>query len=253
MWNLTPEFRRRAKVKVILRIVVMAVALASLAAAQMGMMGGGGGMMGGGGIIGGGNDGTMGPGGVYGMSYGMMGGKSFGMGSGMSDTFGPAIGPDGTVYVLRWTTGTSQGQTQLVAIDPQSGKSKWTVTVDGVLVSQPVVGSDGKIFLTTSAGSLSDMSGSMMGSGMSGSTPAGAASATLLIVNSTGGKQTVTLPGDFASAPKIGTNGSGGYQVYVMVSDIGSIMGNQNQSASGRSYLSAFSPDGTERFKLQLN
>lgn len=230
------------------KLAAIVVLLTPLALAQMG-----GGMMGGGGMgsggMGGGNSQTgygMQPGGVYGMGYGMMGGSAFGMGSGMIDTFSPAVAADGTAYVMRWLSGTSQSatqpqaQTQLVAISPLDGTVKWALPITGTVMSQPVVGTDGRIFLTSSFYNTS-------GSGTTGATGHSA----LFVITPAGTSAAISNPilltGAMASVPKIASDGSGGYIVYIIASDADG-MGYQTTSTGGAAYLYAFLPSGATKF-----
>lgn len=63
---------------------------------------------------------------------------------------------------------------------------------------------------------------------------------------------TVSLTGQLASAPQIATDNAGNYVVYVVCVDAfsGSTL---NTSATSGTYLYAFSPTGTLKYKLQLS
>jgi hypothetical protein len=63
---------------------------------------------------------------------------------------------------------------------------------------------------------------------------------------------TVPLQGDIASAPQIGTDNAGGYIVYVVTIDMPDRTMMTNSSSSG-TYLNAFSPSGTQKYRLQLS
>jgi hypothetical protein len=229
-------------------VVALAIAFQIVSAAQMG-----GGMMGGGPSNGSSSGGMMGgrgngpSGGIMsGFIGGMMSGSLAGM---MGGNSGLTIGSDGTLYITRLAASqsqTSQNSTgQLTAIDT-NGNAKWTLTINGA-ASQPVLGKDGLLFATTS---------DWMSWMYSGSTTAPSTKPNLLIINpgttSASVVATVPLQGDIASAPQIGTDNAGGYIVYVVTFDMpdGTIM--TNSSASG-TYLYAFSPSGTQKYRLQLS
>jgi len=98
--------------------------------------------------------------------FGMMGQAMTGMGA-----FGPVVGPDGTAYALRQSvanTGmmgaaTAAG-TDLVAINPADGTARWTLRVNGYMLSEPILAPDGKIFLTDSEpGTMFDWTTGMWG------------------------------------------------------------------------------------------
>jgi len=83
--------------------------------------------------------------------FGMMGQAMTGMGA-----FGPVVGPDGTAYALRQSvanTGmmgaaTAAG-TDLVAINPADGTARWTLRVNGYMLSEPILAPDGRYFSRT--------------------------------------------------------------------------------------------------------
>ncbi len=226
-------------------LLALALTFVAVSPAQMGggMMGGGttnGGMTGGNGT--GSNTGMMGSNSLGGMMQGplagMMGGNS-----------GLTIGADGTLYITR--SSTSQGQTaqaaatQLAAIDT-NGNAKWTLPITGS-ASQPALGKDGTLFVTTSDW-LSWM--------YSGTTAAGGTTPNLLVVKpgptSASVALTIPLQGQIASAPQIGADNAGGYIVYVITVD--AFEGTSvNTSATSGTYLYAFSPAGALKYRLQLS
>jgi len=193
---------------------------------------------------GGGNGGTMGSLG------GMMGGSLTGM---MGGNSGLAIGSDGTLYITRSAVAQGAGQavtTQLAAIDT-NGKSKWTLPINADSASQPVVGKDGTLFITTS-----DWWSWMYGWMDDGSAPSDKITPNLLVITpgdtSASIALTVPLTGQVASAPQIATDNAGGYVVYVVTVDAFAGMGMSTSATSG-SYLYAFSPTGTLKYRLPLS
>ncbi len=80
--------------------------------------------------------------------------------------------------------------------------------------------------------------------------------ATLLVVKPGGTSasivNTVPLTGQVASAPQIATDANGNYVVYVVSVD-GFDGDGFNTSGTSGSYLYAFSPSGTLKYKLQLS
>jgi hypothetical protein len=247
------------------RIAFLAITLAHYGLAQMGggMMGGGttgGGMMGGSLGSGGMSNGMMGSGTLDGMMGGVLGGMMGGMmGGGMgSAVWGPAVSADGTAYVVRQSAGGTNGSpnqilvsSELAAID-KTGNVVWTLPIEGPVVSQPAVGTDGQVFLT--------VSGYNWGFGTTGGTNSKAAGQSkLVIVPATGGKtQSVTINADLVSVPKV-VPGGDSYAVYVTASDMGFMgwmwnFGNTNaQRSTGGSDLYAFSPNGTLKFSVPLS
>lgn len=179
---------------------------------------------------------------------GMMGGSLSGMMGGGS---GLTVGSDGMLYITRSTIPT-QGQpasTQLAAIDPK-GVSKWTLPIQSGSASQPALGQDGTLFLTTSNW-LNWMYDWMY----SRSIPVSASASNLLVVKSSGASAsiavTIPLAGQLASAPQIAADGAGGYIVYVVTVD--AFSGNTlNTGSTSGCYLYAFSPDGVLKYRMQL-
>ena len=79
--------------------------------------------------------------------FGMMGQATTGMGAS-----GPVVGPDGTAYALRKSVastgmmGVATGAgTDLVAINPADGTARWTLRVNGYMLSEPILAPDGNI------------------------------------------------------------------------------------------------------------
>lgn len=214
-------------------VSTLLLATAAMGSAQMGgMRGGYGGIMGG----------SLG---------GMMGGSLSGM---MGGGTGLTIGTDGTLYITR--SAQPQGQstqattTQLAAIDV-NGNVKWTLPIPSSSASQPALGKDGTLFVTTS-----DWLNWMYDWMYSRSVPASGTTANLLVIKpgttSASLIATVPLTGQLASAPQIATDNLGNYVIYVVSVDAfsGSTL---NTSATSGSYLYAFSPTGTLKYRLQLS
>ena len=191
-------------------------------------------------------------GGMVGSSLGgMMGGSLSGM---MGGGTGLTIGTDGTLYITR--SAQAQGQStqpvtsQLAAIDV-NGNVEWTLPIASSSASQPAMGKDGTLFITTS-----DWLNWMYDWMYSRSIPAAGTTANLLVIkpgtSSASLIATVPLTGQLASAPQIATDNAGNYVVYVVCVDAfsGSTL---NTSATSGTYLDAFSPTGTLKYKLQLS
>ena len=183
---------------------------------------------------------------------GMMVGSLSGM---MGGGTGLTIGADGTLYITR--SGQVQGQTaqaaattQLAAIDV-NGHAKWTLAIPSSSASQPVLGTDGTLFVTTS-----DWTNWMYDWMYSRNTPASGTTANLLVIKTAAGSAsvvaTVPLSGQLASTPQVAADGAGNYVVYVVSVD--GFSGNAvNMTTTSGTYLSAFSPAGTLKYKLQLS
>lgn len=215
------------------RLVTLLLALAVVGLAQMGGMRGGNG-----GIVGGSLGGMMG-----GSLSGMMGGGA-----------GLTVGADGTLYITRSVQAQGQSSqtasTQLAAID-SNGNPKWTLTINSSTASQPALGKDGTLFVTTS-----DWLNWMYGWMYSRSIPPANTAPSLLVIKpgttSAAIIATVPLAGQVASAPQVATDNSGNYVVYVVSVDAFSGNSFNNSSTSG-SYLYAFSPSGAQKYRLQLS
>ncbi len=227
-------------------IAALAIVFQAVSAAQMG-----GGMMGSGTGSGRGNGGMMGGNGT---SNGMMNGSIAGMMSGalagmMGGSSGLTIGSDGTLYITRSVASQNQmsrnPNSQLAAIDT-NGNAKWTLPFNAT-ASQPALGKDGMLFVTTS---------DWMNWMYSGTSTTTSSKPSLLIVKpgsaSATIQTTIPLQGDMASAPQIGTDNAGGYIVYVVTVDMpdGST---PSTNSTAETYLWAFSPSGALKYKLQLS
>ena len=229
-------------------IAALAIAFQAVSAAQMGggtMGGGRGSSSGNGGMMGGNGNGTS-NGMINGSIGGMMSGALAGM---MGGSSGLTIGSDGTLYITR--SAASQNQmsqnpnSQLAAIDT-NGNAKWTLPFNAT-ASQPALGKDGMLFVTTS---------DWMNWMYSGTSTTASSKPNLLIVKpgSTSAtiQTTISLQGDMASAPQIGTDNAGGYIVYVVTVDMPD--GNTpSMNSTAGTYLWAFSPSGALKYKLQLS
>lgn len=213
--------------------LILMLAAAALATAQMGGMRG---------APGGAGNGSLG---------GMMGGSLYSMMGGGS---GLTIGSDGTLYLMRSVPGQGQSNptasTQLAAIDA-NGNPKWTLPIAGSSASQPALAKDGTLFVTTS-----DWLNWMYDWMFSRSVPTTESTASLLVIKagatSAAIVTTVPLAGQIASAPQIATDSTGNYVVYVVSVDAFSGTGFNNTSTAG-SYLYAFSTTGALKYKLQLS
>jgi len=250
------------------KLSLIALLAARVSFAQMG-----GGMMGSGssgsGMNGNGSGqqgGSMGSGGMSGQM--MASGMGAGMGGGMMD--GPAVGPDGTAYVVRRadTPATSgqvmppgQGQIrhELVAISPLDGKPRWTLVIQAGRISEPAVARDGKIFLAvdeTPMG-MQGQPGGMMSPGTQ-TTPNKAKLITVTAGPSSAQIQyTVEVDSDVLSAPKIATDTAGNYVVYAYGMEMAG-MGSRNTDdrdsiPAGERDLYAFDSDGRLKFRVKLS
>ena len=233
---------------------------ASIAVAQMGGgMGNGGGPMHGQGTDA--NSG-MGPGG---MGAGGMGpGGGMGMGSGMMNDL--AVGPDGTAYILSRTgtpqtggmmqSGNNSRKTELVALDLRNGAEKWKIEVDAEMVSEPVFGKDGRIFVTAAdVRGQGTQGGGMMTPGTSGVTR----KAQLLVIVPAATSASVMaktdVDSDVLSAPRVAPDDAGGYVVYATgfeMSGMGRNDDDRDGATSGQRDLYAFTPDGRVKFKVKI-
>ena len=253
--------------KLSLRAILIAAVLATVTFAQMG-----GGM--GNGMGNGTGNGMMGPGnstptGTNGMGQGMANGMGSAMG--MSGAMGsremmdgPTVGTDGTVYVVRLasTSTSSQGMMssptgsskyELVAISPVNGSAKWKLEITGTMVSEPVLGKDGKIFLAASdfvMNGQSQSGGGMMNSGSSTTT---SGRSRLLIVTAypttATVSNTIAVDSDVLSAPRTADD-SGSYVVYATGFEMGT---DSDAIASGTKTLYAFTPGGQIKFSVKTN
>ncbi len=188
------------------------------------------------------------------------------MGAPMSAMRTPVIGPDGTAYVLR-SAPTPANQSsfppagkELAAVDPSTGGVRWTVPIDGWMVSRPAVAGDGRIFLTASGTPMAygstQWGGMMWGPMMGGNyTPGAASPSTLFIVGDGGTSATliarVELDARALSEPQLAPDPDGGYLVYVTGFNMG-WNGYNAASAPAGAFLYAFHPDGQLKFKVAL-
>lgn len=245
--------------KLSLRVILITAVLATVTFAQMG-----------GGMGNGTGNGMMSPGNST--PNGMGQGMASGMGSamGMSGAMrsremmdGPTVGPDGTVYVVRLasTSTSSQGMMssptgsvkyELVAISQVNGSAKWRLEITGTMVSEPVLGKDGKIFLTASDFVMNgqSQSGGMMNTGSSNATTG---KSRILIVTAFPTTatitSTITVDSDVLSSPKAADD-SGSYVVYAT----GFKMGTDGDAiAGGTKTLYAFTPSGQVKFSVKIN
>ena len=177
-------------------------------------------------------------------------GMADGLGMGMMAA-GPVVGSDGTAYVLREAAaasmpmggGASTATRQLIAINPTTGAQNWSVSLTGTMLSVPVLGKGGTIYLTTSEPSFMANAG------------AGGRSASLVIISSTATSAAVqnqiSIPGDVLSAPQVTPDGQ---TVFVISTDMSQML----QAYSGAtqfagSVLYAYSASGQLKFKVQLS
>lgn len=234
---------------------MIAAILVPLGLAQMG-----GGMMGSGSS----GNGMGGNGNMTGAS-GMSGGMAGGMGNMMS---GPAVGSDGTAYVLRRNGTATQGmmdgqtvKTDLVAISPSTGRTTWNLSIDGTMLSEPVMSKDGlTIFLTTSE---PGMDGSAAGNGMHGNGNGMHGNATsttnrkpalVVVANSIESARVqnrVEIDADMLSTPRLSPDGQ---TLYITALNWTNQTGQSasSNSASMGATLYAFSPNGAPKFKVDL-
>ena len=244
------------------RTALLAVALTSLALAQMG-----GGMpnRNGGGMMGSGNSGVQGTTGIN-LGQGMGGGMGMSGAMGSREMMdGPTVGPDGTVYMVRLASGSTNNQGmmsasasastyELVAMSVRDGATKWKLEIAGTMISEPTLAKDGKLFMTASDFAMSGQSqsgGGMMNSGSS-TTPH---KSRLIIVTadltSAQISKTVELESDILSAPRTSTDETGNYVVYVTGFEMGA--NNNEVIAGGQKYLYAFTPDGNIKFSVKIS
>jgi len=172
-----------------------------------------------------------------------MAGSFTGMGdAGMGG--GPVVGSDGTAYVFRRSASTMMGQsttkTELIAVNPSSGKINWSLQIDGTMVSEPVLAKDGSILVTTSAPAI--------GSATSTAKPS------LLIIapGTTSARVQARIPidADVLSSPVATPDGQ---TIYVVASDMPASMMRNQSGGTITTYLYAFFPGtGNLKFKVQL-
>jgi outer membrane protein assembly factor BamB len=181
---------------------------------------------------------------------GMYSSMADGMGMGMMAS-GPAVGADGTAYVLRDATasatpmgsGVSTATRQLVAINPATGAQNWSVSLTGTMLSVPVLGKAGAIYLTASEPPF------MANAGANGRT------SSLIVISSTGSSAAVqsqiAVPGDILSTPQVTPDGQ---TIYVISTDMPQMLQAYNGSSQfAGSVLYAYSASGQLKFKVQLS
>jgi outer membrane protein assembly factor BamB len=169
-----------------------------------------------------------------------------GLGGGMAAmATGPAVGPDGTAYVLRQTSTTgmmgsqSATKTELVAINPSNGKVNWALQIDGAMTPTPVLAKDSTILLTTSEPEM-----------MTGGT-ATAASALLIIAptaTSARIQARVTIDSDMLSLPVVTPDGQ---TIYVMGTDMPDATDTRHDRFD-RHHVPICPGTGSLKFKVQL-
>lgn len=232
----------------LLSVLSGAVLFAQMGGGMMGSAGSTGGMHGGASQSNGNGQGFGGMMGGWGMngSGGMMG--TAGMGVGAMGNF--SVGPDGSAYFVQRTTPTATGQigqpaqanNDLIALDPQTGATKWKLALTGNRISGPVAAKDGQVFLT--------IGDSAMWSGV-GQTTGSQSAAKLLVVSATGTVlKTTEVESDFVSAPILAGDAPN-YVVYVVGYDAGTT-GSAGPIEQSERTLYAYYPDGTLKFKAKL-
>lgn len=249
-------------IRTLMRLVTLVLILGVAALAQMG-----------GGMMGPNNPGNpMGPGQNNGMHQGQGMGQGMGaavmnamnMGMGGREMMdGPAVGPDGTAYVVRTIPQTSTNSNQpnqlrqeLMAVNARDGSARWRLEITGGMVSDPALAKDGRIFLTVSEFSMETQTGGgMMNPGGNGT-----GKARLLVIASDSFSAriatTIDVEADVMSTPRVAADETGNYVVYVTGFERGARNGNNSgdndSMAAGEKYLYAFNPDGRQRFRLKL-
>ena len=242
------------------RTVLLTAAFTTLTFAQMG------GGMGPGNSGNPGTPSTTGMNSSQGMASGM--GSSMGMSGAMGSREmmdGPAVGPDGTVYVVRLasTSTTNQGMMspstgaskyELVAINATNGATNWKLEVGGTMLSEPVLAKDGKIFMTASDFVMNGKNQSGSGMMNPGTATGTARKSRLIVVTAVSGpasiSNTIELDSDVLSAPKVTAEASN-YSVYVTGFEMG--VDDKDTIASGQKTLYAFTPAGDLKFSVKVN
>jgi hypothetical protein len=133
-----------------------------------------------------------------------------------------------------------------------NGSAKWKLEITGTMVSEPVLGKDGKIFLTASDFVMNgqSQSGGMMNTGPSNATT-GKSRLLIVTANPTTASisSTITVDSDVLSAPKT-SDDSGSYVVYATGFKMGA---DGDAIASGTKMLYASTPSGQIKFNVRIN
>jgi outer membrane protein assembly factor BamB len=171
-----------------------------------------------------------------------------GLGAGMGNMmFGPAVGPDGTAYVLRQTVVTgmmgsnSTVKNELVAINPSNGNVNWTLQIDGAMISGPVLAKDGTILLTTSEPEM-----------MTGTTASTSPALVIVAPTATSARVQARVPvaSEMLSLPVVTPDGQ---TIYVVGTDMPDTPMMGLAAPTGTTFLYAFFPGtGSLKFKVQL-
>ena len=237
--------KRAKRARIFVLAILVSIVLASQAYAAMGALSGGM-MVGGMGMFGNGPMMANSPGG-------------FGMMNGMAGT--PAVGNDGTAYVVSYTAtstpGTAPGsnafESTILAVTPMGQTT--SLKLNGI-VSRPVV--EGSLLVATA--SLPNFNDYMMvgNLGVNQSTAQSVLYAITLPLTAAATPVAISLDGSYASVPVIANN-----RVYVTTTDFGSAMmgngpfsmyGNYNFNAQGtaKTYLYIINLDGTPPVKVEI-
>ena len=165
--------------------------------------------------------------------------------------WGPVVGPDGTIYLLKAKvvpgTGGMMGgtaatsTTQLVAI--LAGAVSWTLDLDGWVISRPVVAPDGNILLTESfpPAFVFGLSGSQANAQERG--------ASLVVITPTGNSARIAaqtqVDTDALSQPSVVTLPGGSYQILATGFDMGGMMDAFNGRSGRAQQTSLYRFDST--------
>ena len=161
--------------------------------------------------------------------------------------FGPAVGPDGTAYVLRQTAvagmmgSQSTVKNELVAINPSNGAVNWALQIDGTMTSAPVLAKDGTILLTLSEPEM-----------MTGTAAAPTPALLIVATTATSARVQARVPvdSDMLSQPVTTPDGQ---TIYVAGTDMPSTPMRGQGTSTGTTFLYAFFPGtGSLKFKVQL-
>ncbi len=189
-----------------------------------------------------------------------------GMGVGMTDDL--TLGPDGTAYVIR-TVASAQPATvasplytwqfELDAISPIDGSTKWKLPISSGRVSNPVLASDGLIYLSVDNYQMF-YANFYSGGTLMTAPQAQAKDGQVLVISATNASasvmRTIQTSSDVLSAPKIAVDPAGGYMVYVlgydMMSWTAAASSNSATFAPGDKTLYAYRSDGSLKFSVKL-